>query len=137
MWKVCRTRGPTACSKVLYKVCLKLSLITQWTFTTSFIFIVFVKSIVKVYKLTVYILFILQIVTVPAKKKVLQVHALNEDRFVSRKDISVPDQVVTMVCAVLNVVVLLVSICVHAPTHMCDSKSNGLRNGLVIANFQI
>ena len=100
---------------MLYKVCLKLSLITQWTFTTTcFIFIVFVKSIVKVYKLTVYILFILQIVTVPAKKKVLQVHALNEDRFVSRKDISVPDQVVTMVCAVLNVVVYL---CPYACTH--------------------
>ena len=45
------------------------------------------------------VLFALQIVTVPGRKKVLQVHALNEDRFVSRKDISVPDQVVTMVCA--------------------------------------
>ena len=40
---------------------------------------------------------ILQIVTVSAKKKTLQIYALNEDRFVSRKDINVPDQVVAMV----------------------------------------
>ena len=39
----------------------------------------------------------LQIVTVSAKKKTLQIYALNEDRFVSRKDINVPDQVVAMV----------------------------------------
>ena len=38
-----------------------------------------------------------QIVTVSAKKKTLQIYALNEDRFVSRKDINVPDQVVAMV----------------------------------------
>lgn len=83
-------------------------------------------------------LFVLQIVTVPAKKKVLQVHALNEDRFVSRKDISVPDQVVTMVCAMLHVVVYLcLCVCMHACMRMCDSRSNGLRNDLVIANFQI
>ena len=73
----------------------------------------------------------MQIVTVPVKKKLLQVYALNEDRFVFKKDISVPEQVVTMVVRVF------VRACVNFCIHVCGWVGQCVGTGYTCVFFNL